>query len=144
MDYLVRQIIGVKMDTKSEETKKWPNIRDVLNSEEEETPETEGARPEIHRMSQLRETNRVPHNPKGGSSVVTSDHSDRVNMQQAQATLQATPVTETRPVFMKDGCAYCDVILSIPLNMPDWSMVVGNIQHHHHLACGRKRKYSER
>ena len=36
-DYSIRQIIGVKMDTKSEETKKLPNIRDVLNSEEEET-----------------------------------------------------------------------------------------------------------
>ena len=63
MDYSMRQIIGVKMDIKSEEMKKLPNIRDVLNSKEEETPETEEAWPEIHRMSQLRETNRAPHNP---------------------------------------------------------------------------------
>ena len=112
-DYSMRQIIGVKMDIKGEEAKKLPNIRDILNSEEEERSETEEARPVTHRMSQLRETNRVPHNPKGGSSVVTSDHSDghRVSMQQALATLKVTPVTETRPVFMKDGCAYCDVIL---------------------------------
>ena len=44
-DYSMRKIIGVKMDTKSEEMKKLPNIRDVLNSEEEETPETEGHNP---------------------------------------------------------------------------------------------------
>ena len=102
-----------------------------MNIEEEGTPETEGARPEIHRMSQLRETNRAPCNPKGGSSVATSDHSGgrRVSMQQGegQGTLQITPVTETRPMFMKGSCAFCDVTLSLPINTQDWSMVLGDI-----------------
>ena len=112
-DYSMRQIINVKMDKNIEETKKLPNIRDILNSEEEETSETEEAWPETHRMSQLRETNRAPQYPKEGSSVVTSDHCDghRVSIQQgeAQATLQVTHVTKTRPIFLKDGCSFCDL-----------------------------------
>ena len=87
-------------------------------------------------MSQLRETDRAPCDPKEGNSVVTSDHNSghRVRMQQgeAQATLQVTPVTETKPILLDDGCSFCNIALSLPMNAPDWSMVVGDIEQHHH------------
>ena len=126
------------------------NIRDILNSsdhKEEGTPEVELTRPDMGRMGQLREISKAPGDPKGGNSVVTSDHNSghRVRTQQgeAQATLQVTPVTETKPILLDDSCSFCNVILSLPLNVPDWSMVVGDIRHHHHRVCGRKRSYSE-
>ena len=89
------------------------------------------ARPDIYRMGQLREINRAPGDPKGGDSVVTSEHNSghraRMQLGVAQATIQVTPVTETKPILLDDGCSFCDVALSLPMSAPDGSMVVGDI-----------------
>ena len=52
-------------------------------------------------------------------------------------------MTETKPIILDDDCSFCDVALSLPMNAPDWSMVVGDIEQHHYSVCGRKRSYSE-
>lgn len=150
-----KHITGVKMGARKEEAKKSFNIRDILDSSdstgegtpESPTPEAELARPDIHRMSQLKETDRAPCDPKRGSSVVTSDHNSghwvRMQQKEVQMALQVTPLTENKPMILDDGCSFCDVVLSLPLNAADWSMMVGDIRHHHRRVCGRKRSYSE-
>ena len=54
-----------------------------------------------------------------------------------------THVAKTKPMVLDDSCPFCDVILTLPLNAANWSMVVGDVQHHHHRMCGWKRSYSE-
>ena len=52
-------------------------------------------------------------------------------------------MVKTKSIVLADGCAFCDIILSLPLNTANWSVVVGDSREHHSLVCGCKRSHSE-
>ena len=52
-------------------------------------------------------------------------------------------MVKTKSVVLTDGCLFFDVILALPLNTANWSVVVGDSRQHHSLVCGHKRSHSE-
>ena len=60
---------------------------------------------------------------------VRTRHGD-INVQMAP---QVTYVVKTKSTTLGYGCAFCDILLYMPMSVSDWAIVIGDSRLHHPL-----------